>query len=140
MDRQTHYPNPASFCIALLLLCVTVSGCSTITDHATSGRDFDETKVSQIKKGVTMADGVIALYGEPDTKEILSANQVMWHYTYLTTEHKTHSGMFMPMVETTTGYRKELDLLLQDDIVVNLSYVKVPIQSEKDISGAFGTE
>ncbi|HEX4262698.1 MAG TPA: hypothetical protein VH597_00045 [Verrucomicrobiae bacterium] len=122
--------------LSLFLLCVVFPGCSTMTNHATSGRNFDETKVDQIKKKVTTADGVVALYGEPDTKEIVSSKQVMWHYTYLTTEHKTHSGIFVPTVETTTGYRKELDILLQNDVVVNLTYVKVPIQSEKDNSGS----
>lgn len=121
---------------SLFLLCVVLCGCSTMTNRVKTGRDFDETKVSQIKKGVTAADGIVTLYGEPDTKEIVSANQVMWHYTYLTEEHKTHSGMFLPVVERTTGYRKNLDILLQDDIVINFTYVKVPIQSEKESSGA----
>jgi outer membrane protein assembly factor BamE (lipoprotein component of BamABCDE complex) len=121
---------------SLFLLCLVLSGCSTMTDHATSGRDFDETKISQIKKRTTTADAIVALYGEPDTKQIVSDNQVMWHYTYLTTEHKTHSGMFIPTVDTTTGYKKNLDVLLQDDVVVNFTYVKVPIQSEHDNSGA----
>ena len=121
---------------SLFLLCVVLCGCSTMTNRVKPGRDFDETKVSQIKKGVTAADGIVTLYGEPDTKEIVSANQVMWHYTYLTEEHKTHSGMFLPVVERTTGYRKNLDILLQDDIVINFTYVKVPIQSEKESSGA----
>lgn len=114
-----------------LLLC----GCSTMTNKVSTGRDFDETKVGQIKKGATTAGGVVALYGEPDTKEIVSANQIMWHYTYLTEEHKIHSGLYQPEVEQTTGYRKNLDILLQDDLVINFAYVKVPIQSEKENSG-----
>lgn len=105
-----------------------------------SGRDYvvfcQCSKVSQIKKKVTTADGVVALYGEPDTKEIVSSKQVMWHYTFLKTEHVTRSGVFALTVETTTGYKKELDILLQNDVVVNFTYVKVPIQSEKDNSGS----
>lgn len=124
---------------SLSLLCIVLCGCSTMTNSNTTGRDFDETKVSQIKKKVTSADGVVALYGEPDRKEIVSANQVMWHYTYLTEEHKTHSGMFSPVVEQTTGYKKNLDVLLQDDMVINFTYVKVPIQSEKSSSGGVWT-
>ena len=116
-------------CISLFVFCLILCGCSTLTERATTGRDFDETKVSQIKKGVTTADGIVAIYGEPDKKEIVSANQVMWHYTYLTTEHKTHN---FSSLETTTGYKKNLDILLQDDIVINFAYVKVPIESVKD--------
>lgn len=137
-DENTIDLMKTIYC-SLFLLCVVLSGCSTMTDHSTSGRDFDQTKVSQIKKGVTTADGVVALLGEPDTKAIVSANQVMWHYTYMTIENQTHSGMFIPTVVTTTGYRKNLDILLQDDIVLNFTYVKVPIQSEKDNSGAVWT-
>jgi outer membrane protein assembly factor BamE (lipoprotein component of BamABCDE complex) len=120
----------------LLALCIALCGCSTMTNRVTTGRDFDETKVNQIQKGVTQAKGVIVLYGEPDTKEIVSASQIMWHYTYLTQMLTTHSGMFMPTVELVTGYKKNLDILLQDDTVINFAYVKVPIQSEKQISGA----
>lgn len=123
---------PSLFCLLGLLLC----GCATMTNRMTNGRDFDETKVNQIKKGVTTADGVVALYGEPDTKEILSANQIMWHYTYLTQVYEKHTGMFTPVVEQTTGYKKNLDILLQDDTVINYAYVKVPIQTQKEVSGA----
>jgi outer membrane protein assembly factor BamE (lipoprotein component of BamABCDE complex) len=119
---------------SIFLLCLILCGCSTMTNSVITGRDFDETKVSQIKKGVTTADGVVAIYGEPDRKEIVSANQVMWHYSYLSEQHKTHSGMFIPVVEHITGYKKNLDILLQDDTVINFTYVKVPIESEKESS------
>jgi len=118
----------------LLLLCVLLTACSTIKDRVTTGRDFDESKVSQIKKGVTTAEGIVALYGEPDAKEIVSPNQVMWHYTYLMEDHKIHSGMFIPEVEQTTGYKKRLDILLQDNTVINFTYVKAPVQSQKEHS------
>ena len=53
----------------LFLLCLILCGCSTVTSRNTSGRDFDETKITQIKKGVTTADGVVVLYGEPGPRE-----------------------------------------------------------------------
>jgi len=123
---------------AFFLLCMVLCGCSTVTNRATTGRDFDETKVSQIKKGATTADGIVALYGEPDRKEIVSTHEVMWHYTYSTEERKTHSAMFSPVVEHVTGYKKNLDILLQDDTVMNFTYVKVPIQSVKESRANLG--
>lgn len=122
----------------LFLLCIVLCGCSTATNHVTTGRDLDESKISQIKKGITTADGIVALYGEPDSKVIVSTDQVMWHYTYRTEEHKIHSAMFSPVVEHITGYKKNLDILLQNDTVMNFTYVKVPIQSEKARSANFG--
>jgi hypothetical protein len=107
-----------------------------LTNQLTTGRDFDEIKVSQIQKKVTTADGVVALYGEPDRKEIVSADQVMWHYTYSTETHQTKTGWFAPVVEDTSGYHKNLDILLQNDVVINYTYVKVPIATQKVTSGA----
>lgn len=111
----------------LLLVCVFLCGCAgmnTITMDTKEGRDFDETKVSQITKLFTTANDVVKLYGDPDSKEIVSTNQVMWHYTYLNEVDTSHSG-----VEQTTGSKKNLDILFQDDIVINFSYVNAPIQS-----------
>ena len=56
----------------LFLLCAVLCGCTTVTNRVTNGRDFDERKTSQIKKGVTTADRVVALYGEADQKQIVS--------------------------------------------------------------------
>jgi outer membrane protein assembly factor BamE (lipoprotein component of BamABCDE complex) len=123
---------------SLFLFCMILNGCSTVTNHVATGRDFDETKVTQIKKGVTTADGIVALYGEPDRKDIVSPQQVMWHYSYLTEEHKTRSAMFSPVVERTTGFKKNLDVLLENDIVINFTYVKVPIESQTETSSGFG--
>jgi hypothetical protein len=117
---------------SLLLLCLALAGCTT-TNHLSSGRDFDETKTAQIKKGVTTSDGIVALYGEPDRKQIVSSQQVMWHYSYLNEEHRTSPGFFGALSERTTGYKKELDLLLENDLVINFTCVKVPIQSQNEI-------
>ena len=117
--------------ISLMLLCVVLCGCLTPAIK-TVGRDFDETKVSQIKKGVTTANGIVTLFGVPDAKEIVSANQVMWHYTYLK-EVKTIDETFTGEVEQTAGVKKNLDILFQDDTVINFSGSKLPIHTEKPI-------
>lgn len=121
--------------ISLALGCVILAGCATANQATTAGRDFGETKTSQIKKGVTKADDMVALYGEPDRKEIVSATDVMWHYTYTSKNTRTHSGMFSGTQVTVSGFQKKLDVLLQNDVVMNFTYVKTPIESENDISG-----
>ena len=118
--------------LLLLLLCVVLCGCSTVTNRVVNGRDFDETKVSQIQKNVTTATGVVALYGEPDRKEIVSPQEVMWHYSYVRETHQTKNGLLNHVTEHTTGYKKQLDILFQNDIVINFTYVKVPVESEKE--------
>ena len=122
---------------ALLLLCVAFVGCTT-TNRLTTGRDFDESKTAQIKKGVTTAAGVVALYGEPDQKQIVSPQQVMWHYSYLSKEERTTPGWFGAVTERTTGFKKELDVLLENDLVINFTYVKVPIESRQESGAHFG--
>jgi outer membrane protein assembly factor BamE (lipoprotein component of BamABCDE complex) len=122
--------------ISLALVCFILGGCATATQQSSTGRDFDETKVNQIKKGVTKADDVVALYGEPDRKEIVSGTDVMWHYTYTSKVVKTHTAMYSPTKTTVSGFQKKLDLLLQNDVVINFTYVKTPIESENEVSGA----
>lgn len=116
---------------SLVLLCVVLCGCSIAPITKTIGRDFDETKVSQIKKGVTTADGVLTLLGEPNTKQFLSTNQVMWHYTYRNEVKTDEFHWVAPIVERTSGVNKNLDLLLQDGIVINFAYAKAPIWLEE---------
>ena len=41
------------------------------------------------------------------------------------------------MTEHTTGYKKQLDVLLENDLVINFTYVKVPIESRKETSAHF---
>ena len=120
--------------ISLALVCFILGGCATQTQQSSTGRDFDDTKVSQIKKGVTKADDVVALYGEPDRKEIVSGTDVMWHYTYTSKVVKTHSAPFSSVKTTTSGFQKKLDVLLQNDVVINFTYVKTPIESENEFS------
>jgi outer membrane protein assembly factor BamE (lipoprotein component of BamABCDE complex) len=117
------------------MVCFVLGGCATATQQSSTGRDFDETKVSQIKKGVTKADDVVALYGEPDRKEIVSGTDVMWHYTYTSKVVQTHSAMYSSTKTTVSGFQKKLDMLLQNDVVINFTYVKTPIESENEFSG-----
>ena len=47
-------------------------------------------------------------------------------------------GWFGAVVEHTTGYKKELDVLFENDLVINFTYVKVPIESQKETGAHFG--
>lgn len=118
--------------IPVFFLCITLCGCTTsLVSQSTSGMDFDESKISHIKKGLTTADQVVALFGEPESKEIVSPTQVLWHYDYRTISKTDTGNPFVSDVEETTGYEKKLDLLMQNDVVLNFSYVQAPIHSQK---------
>jgi hypothetical protein len=68
----------------------------------------------------------------------VSPQQVMWHYSYLSEEHRTRPGWFGAVAEHTTGYKKELDILLENDLVINFTYVKVPIEKQEETGAHFG--
>lgn len=102
----------------------------------TNGTYFNPANVNQIKKGVTTADQVVSLFGEPNEKEILSPDQIMWHYNYQSvTNSVTRDGWYpvisQEMGNKTEGFDQKLDILLQNDIVINFSSVKAPIEIER---------
>jgi hypothetical protein len=109
--------------IVLSLICCTVVGCATAT--STAGRDFDSTKVNEIKKGVTSTNELVAMFGQPYSKSVHSANEVEWLYTWAKATSKTSMGWAAPNV-TTVGYKKTLSVLVRDDIVINYVYDEGP--------------
>ncbi len=63
-----------------VVLAIVLFGCAGIVREI--GRDFDSTKVDQIKKGKTTADEVMKLFGEPVSKLVVSVTESQWIYTY----------------------------------------------------------
>ncbi|HUA64945.1 MAG TPA: hypothetical protein VME24_03795 [Alphaproteobacteria bacterium] len=122
--------------ISLLLLCVGLCGCvtSVVRNQTTSGADFDETKIGQIQKGKTTADQIVSLFGEPRSEDIVSPNQILWRYRYQSTTFvDTYDQINGAAVKQISGYEKKLEILMQDDVVVNFSYVNAPINDVKAI-------
>ena len=104
--------------LSLLVLVVSamlLSGC-VYRSTAHSGRDFDETKATQIVSAKTTEADLIRLLGEPVKKEIVSDHEVKWIYEYVTSNAAVRVFSARPKVDVT---RKTLEILLRDGIVVN---------------------
>lgn len=114
----------------LRLLALLLVGFSLLTGCATSsttvGADFDETQVVNIVKGKTTSAELVAMFGEPHSKNVLDKTQQKWVYLYSEIESKAQGFMFVMDVKT-TGIQKTLDVLLEDDVVVNYSFSERPI-------------
>jgi len=64
------------FALVLIIYCV-ASGC-VYRSTAHSGRNFDESKSSQIITGKTTEGDLIRLLGEPMKKDIVNDHDVKW--------------------------------------------------------------
>ncbi len=113
--------------ITLSLICSMMIGCATAT--STAGRDFDGTKVADIQKGVTTTKQLIAMFGEPYSKQVHSAEEVEWVYSWATATAKATSAFVSSSVKT-KGYEKTLKLLIKDDVVVNYTYLEGPFERD----------
>lgn len=96
--------------IALLL-----SGC-VYRSTAHAGKDFDETKATQLVSGRTTDNQLIALLGEPVKKEIVNDHEVKWIYEYVTSTAAVKVFNPNPKVDVS---KKALEVLLRDGVVVN---------------------
>ena len=120
--------------LVFLGLCIFLWGCATA--HSTAGRDFDTSKASQIVKGKTTADELVAMFGKPYSKQPEANGGERWLYSYATaTAHAT--AFFGSHVET-TGYKKNLNILINSNRVVE-NYVvdEGPIDTQKTDAHAF---
>jgi outer membrane protein assembly factor BamE (lipoprotein component of BamABCDE complex) len=77
--------------LAIFSACLCLWGCATETT-TTTGKDFDSSKVSQIVKGKTTADEIVAMFGTPYTKQPDADDGEKWEYFYSTSTVKS-SGM-----------------------------------------------
>ena len=85
--------------IPILLVAGILCGC------ASSGRKIDETKVDQIKRGITTKEEVLKLIGSPETitKDADGNVTFLYHYVYAQTKGSTFIpivGMFAGGVDT----------------------------------------
>lgn len=99
----------------VLLLSVLVSGC-VYRSTAHSGRDFDESKSTQIEAGKTTQSQLLSLMGEPIKKDVINEHDVKWIYEYVTSNAAVRVFSTKPQVDVT---KKTLEVLLRDGVVVN---------------------
>ena len=116
-------------CFFLVLILAVLAGCGTTTKK-TTGRDFDSSKIQDIKKGVTTSDQLVHLLGEPLSKSVTSATETVWEYSWkeTTSRNTTSSG---EGVITTKGDQKTLVVLIKNGVVANYTYKDDPFWNER---------
>ena len=94
-----------------LALVIIVTGC------ASTGQNFDESKVSQIKKGETTEAELTQMFGQPTNRSISSEGTTMLMWTYV--EARVKGESFIPFagafVGGTTSKQKTLSVNLGPD-------------------------
>ena len=113
--------------IFISLVCASLGGCVTRT--TTAGSEFDASKITSIKKGVTTSDELVGLLGKPLSKSVKSEDEVLWTYSWVKATSKTSMGWTSPNV-TTGGYKKNLEVLIKNGTVVNYTYDEGPFHIE----------
>ena len=113
--------------ILISFICVALIGCATRT--TTSGRDFDASKLGDIRKGVTTGDELVGLLGEPFSKSVKSEDEVIWYYSWVKATSRASLGWSSPNVKT-EGYKKRLEVLIKNGVVVNYTFDEGPFQIE----------
>lgn len=97
------------------LITILLSGC-VYRSTAHAGKDFDETKATQLVSGKTTDSQLVALLGEPFKKEIVNDHEVKWIYEYVTSTAAVQAFNPNPKVDVS---KKALEVLLRDGVVVN---------------------
>jgi len=95
-------------------------GCATTS--STLGNDFNSASVSHIKKGVTTFSQILKWLGEPSYTKPISADEMMWLYSW---SRPTADLTVVPFGHRnigTTGIKKILWLYIRGNVVVNYTY------------------
>ncbi len=103
------------------LVVLSLSGCAT--SSYTVGKNFASENVSKIVKGKTTSEEMIALFGEPYSKTVISATDEKWIYMHSEGTAKAQSYIVTMDVKT-TGTQKMLDVLITDGVVVNYTFTE----------------
>ncbi|TVP15377.1 hypothetical protein [Shewanella sp. KCT] len=115
--------------IVLLTALLTGSLVGCATSRMTTGANFNEQLVPQIVKNKTTKQELVGLIGQPFNKAILTSNSEKWTYFYTDVTSKAQSFVFSMDVQT-TGIKKQLEVLLENDIVTNYTYTEAPLGNQ----------
>ncbi len=99
---------------AALLLPLLSGGC------ASAGRNFDDSQVSKIQKGVTTEQDLITMFGQPEQRSMNSEGQTVltWMYTHGHVNGKSFIPFAGAFMGGTNSESKSLTVTLKDDKVV----------------------
>ena len=103
--------------IASLLLALTLAGC------ASTGQNFDETKISEVKKGVTTEVDLVKLFGAPENRSINSDGilTLTWMYAEATVKGESFIPYFGAFAGGTKSKMKTLNVQLADNRVTSFT-------------------
>jgi hypothetical protein len=102
----------------LCLLALFAVSCASV------GNNFDDSKISQIKKGETTEADLVKLFGEPQNRSISSENGLT--LTWIYSEAKVKGESFIPYAGAfmggTRSKMKTLSVMLADNKVSSYTY------------------
>ena len=81
--------------VLVALVCMVLVGC------ATTGTKIDQSKIGQIKEGVTTKEEVITLMGKPFMQNLTSDGKIIMMYQYA--KVKNRAANFIPVVNVLSG-------------------------------------
>lgn len=98
-------------------------GC-TYSNNYESGSQISAENVNRIVKGKTTEAELVAMFGQPMTKSVVSEKETKWIYTH---NAVSASAQAFTMKTTSSAEMTTLDILLRDGVVVNYAYTKSPL-------------
>jgi outer membrane protein assembly factor BamE (lipoprotein component of BamABCDE complex) len=102
-----------------------VLGCATVNTWI--GKDFDQTKTSQILKDKSNKNDITKLFGEPYTKT-QTPDKEIWKYFYQ--QIKTSAQTIIVTTVQTNTEIKSLEVVFENNIVKDYSYTFQPFQKK----------
>ena len=106
-----------------IILFVTLSLLGCATSSFSVGKNFSSKNVSQIVKGQTTSKEMVTLFGEPYSKNLISATDEKWIYMY-SAGTATAQSYILSMDVKTTSTKKVLEVLITDGVVSNFAFTK----------------
>ena len=101
-----------------LVLTLLVAGCASV------GNNFDESKIAEIKKGVTTEGDLVKMFGDPQNRTINSDSGLI--LTWMYSEAKVKGQSFIPYAGAfmggTKAKNKTLSATLTNDVVASYTF------------------
>lgn len=97
----------------LISVIVLLAGCVAV--ETVTGRDFDSSKVPQIQIGKTTQSEILQMFGEPDSRGLVSGN-IAWRYYY---QRTSSTGSLSPQEQQIKPHitEKTLNIIFKNGVV-----------------------
>jgi outer membrane protein assembly factor BamE (lipoprotein component of BamABCDE complex) len=124
LRRQTNPKRSRQAWTFLPPFAVAVFGALLLFGCASTGNNFDESKLSQIQKGETTEAQLIEFFGQPENRTVTSEGTTIltWTYTEATVKGESFIPYAGPFVGGTRSKAKTLRVTLADNKVTSFTY------------------